>query len=188
MLATLAFYIGVMGTAPLELARADSDMIFPMDERAARYWRFVTDGVMGGVSRGGLQFESEDGLGFARMTGDVSTANNGGFIQIRAGITFAGMADDGAGLTGIRLVTRGNGERYFIHIRTTSNRRPWHYYAASFEAGAAWQQVEIPFASFRHSDGLSPAPPSPQDMISLGIVAYGRNHAADISVAELAFY
>ena len=28
----------------------------------------------------------------------------------------------------------------------------------------------------------------PQDMISLGIVAYGRDHAADISVAELAFY
>ena len=188
MLATLAFYVGVMGAGPLELAQADSDMIFPMDERAARYWRFVTDGVMGGVSKGGVQFASEDGLGFARMTGDVSTANNGGFIQIRAGISFAGMADNGAGLTGLRLVTRGTGERYFIHIRTRNNRRPWHYYAAPFETGADWQQVEIPFASFQHSDGLRPAAPSPQDMISLGIVAYGRDHAADISVAELAFY
>ena len=98
------------------------------------------------------------------------------------------MADDGAGLTGVRLKTRGNGERYYIHIRTTANRRPWHYYAASFATAPDWQQVEIPFASFQHSNGMNPATPSPQDMISLGIVAYGRDHAADISVAELAFY
>jgi len=188
MLATLAFYAGVMGAAPLETARADGDMIFPMNEQAGRYWRFVTDGVMGGVSRGKVRFERDGEKSFVRMTGDVSTANNGGFIQMRASISFAGLPDDGARLSGIRLMTRGNGERYYIHIRTTDNRRPWHYYAGSFQTDADWSQVEIPFASFRHSNGMLPSIPSPQDMISLGIVAYGRDYKADISVSELAFY
>ena len=46
-------------------------------------WRFFTDQVMGGVSTGGVAFAQEDGHAFARMTGHVSTANRGGFIQMR---------------------------------------------------------------------------------------------------------
>jgi hypothetical protein len=46
-------------------------------------WRFFTDQVMGGVSTGGIAFAQEDGASFARMTGRVSTANRGGFIQMR---------------------------------------------------------------------------------------------------------
>ena len=66
-------------------------MIFPMAERAARYWRFVTDGVMGGF-REVAQFVRR--WMACRMTG-TSAPPIMGFIQIRAGITFAGMADDG---------------------------------------------------------------------------------------------
>src|SRR6056297_2596402 len=46
-------------------------------------WQFFTDGVMGGISSGELTFEEERGNVHARMTGEVSTANNGGFIQMR---------------------------------------------------------------------------------------------------------
>ena len=46
-------------------------------------WRFFADTVMGGVSSGNVEFATKDGVSFARLTGDVSTANNGGFIQIR---------------------------------------------------------------------------------------------------------
>jgi len=46
-------------------------------------WRFFTDQVMGGMSSGGVAFAQEDGTPFARMTGHVSTANRGGFIQLR---------------------------------------------------------------------------------------------------------
>ena len=42
-------------------------------------WRFFTDGVMGGVSTG--QAVIADGA--LTITGDVSTDNNGGFIQAR---------------------------------------------------------------------------------------------------------
>ena len=51
-------------------------------------WQFIADTVMGGVSRGEVAFEDEGGNAYARMTGKVSTENNGGFIQIR--LTLAG--------------------------------------------------------------------------------------------------
>ena len=50
-------------------------------------WIFFTDRVMGGISSGKLEVDSENGSKFYRMTGDVSTANNGGFIQFRADLT-----------------------------------------------------------------------------------------------------
>lgn len=36
---------------------------------------------MGGVSTGGVDFATEDGHAFARITDRVSTANSGGFIK-----------------------------------------------------------------------------------------------------------
>ena len=111
--ATIAFAVGVAGAGVLGSGtgvQAGDDFRFPMTADQAAYWRFVTDGVMGGVSRGKLSFESSDDVDYARLTGDVSTANNGGFIQLRAGISMAGLPAGGAGLDGIRILSRGNGE------------------------------------------------------------------------------
>jgi hypothetical protein len=46
-------------------------------------WRFFADTVMGGRSTGQVEFKTSGGEAYARLTGDVTTANNGGFIQIR---------------------------------------------------------------------------------------------------------
>ena len=35
--------------------------------------------------------------------------------------------------TGVRLVVRGNAERYFVHLRTTGTVLPWQYYQAGFD-------------------------------------------------------
>jgi hypothetical protein len=193
-LALIAFLavIGIMapgGAGQDGQAMARDPLTFSMTEDMAAHWRFITDGVMGGVSRGRLRFgQDADGTGFARMTGTVSTANNGGFIQFRAGVDFAGLVDRGADPAGLRLRVRGNGETYYIHLRTRANRRPWHYYAASFPTSAGWREVNLPFAGFRHSAGLSDAPPDPGDITSIGIVAYGRDHEADLSVADMTIY
>ena len=182
------------GTGRNGQAMASEPMTFSMTPDMAAHWRFITDGVMGGVSRGALRFETDqDGTDFARMTGTVSTANNGGFIQFRAGVDFATLVDRGVDPAGLRLRVRGNGETYYVHLRTLANRRPWHYFAASFPTsadwqGAGWQEVDLPFASFRHSAGLTDAPPTVRDIISIGIVAYGRDHAADLSVADMTIY
>jgi len=198
-LALIAFLavIGIMapgGAGQDGQAMARDPLTFSMTEDMitedmAAHWRFITDGVMGGVSRGRLRFgQDADGTGFARMTGTVSTANNGGFIQFRAGVDFAGLVDRGADPAGLRLRVRGNGETYYIHLRTRANRRPWHYYAASFPTSAGWREVNLPFAGFRHSAGLSDAPPDPGDITSIGIVAYGRDHEVDLSVADMTIY
>ena len=42
-------------------------------------WAYLADTVMGGVSQGSAEFSA----GALRLTGKVSTKNNGGFIQIR---------------------------------------------------------------------------------------------------------
>ena len=46
-------------------------------------WRYIADDVMGGISSGKVEFINIDGKSNALLTGNVSTENNGGFIQIR---------------------------------------------------------------------------------------------------------
>ncbi|AGI69870.1 hypothetical protein OAN307_c45130 [Octadecabacter antarcticus 307] len=77
-------------------------------------WRFFTDQVMGGVSTGGIGFVRDDGSSCARITGRVSTANPGGFIQMRLDLD----NPPPEGTTGVRLVPRVNSQRYFVHLRT----------------------------------------------------------------------
>ena len=177
----------VGGAAPAAQANDDA-MIFPMTADSARYWRFLSDRVMGGVSDGNLEFVTIDGRAAARMTGDVSTRNNGGFIQFRAGVDFSALADNGSALRGMRIRARGNNETYYIHLRTRDTNRPWHYYSAAFTVDESWQHFTLPFAGFAHSAGLTPQTPSADRLVSIGIVAYGRDHAADIAVADISFF
>lgn len=178
--------LGLLLAAALLPAAADADM--PVIERfgtgVEERWRFFTDGVMGGVSTGRMAILSEMGAAFARMTGDVSTANNGGFIQMRMDLS-APLPD---GTEGVKLLVRGNGERYFVHLRSTAARAPWHYYQAGFEADRGWGEVRLPFSAFRASHGSLPETLGPSDVTSIGIVAYGRDHAARIDVAEVGVY
>jgi len=166
------------------LALAEEPMIDRFETGAETRWRFFTDQVMGGVSTGGVEILSQDGENFARMTGSVSTENNGGFIQMRLD-----LPDDAAeGATGVRLVVRGNSQRYFVHLRTRGTRLPWQYYQAGFDAEPDWGEVRLPLEAFEPSGGLLPQVPRADRLRSLGVVAYGRDHAARIDVREVGFY
>ena len=84
---TLSMVCGAIGfTAPLTLADTMQTDKFEADPQ--QRWTYVSDQVMGGVSQGQLQFEQQDGEKYARMSGRVSTENNGGFIQIRTNVNF----------------------------------------------------------------------------------------------------
>ncbi len=150
------------------------------DASGAARWDYVADGVMGGVSQG--QAVREDGA--LRLTGEVSTANNGGFIQVRR--RFEGGLPEGT--HGLRLSVRGNGETYFVFLRAAGAARIWHSYRASFVAGAEWAEVTLDLADFTPSHAGMPADFAPGSVISVGLVAYGRDHAADLSVREIALY
>jgi hypothetical protein len=146
-------------------------------------WRFFADTVMGGRSTGQVEFRTGGGEAYARLSGEVTTANNGGFIQIRRDLkSVPGDAQ------GIRLVVRGNGERYFVHLRTSGTILPWQYYQAGFSTTGAWREVRLPLSSFERSGRFLGNTPKASSLKSIGIVAFGRDHKADVEVLEIGFY
>jgi hypothetical protein len=151
-------------------------------------WEYIADTVMGGVSKGQVRFETVDGFGVLKLSGTVSTDNRGGFIQAR--LPLAQPLPDNA--QGIWLKVRGNQQPYFVHLRTTGTLLPWQYYQGKFEAGEAWQIVKLPWSAFNPSAGFSSSllreTPIAQKIKSIAIVAFGRDHQADVEVAEVGFY
>lgn len=147
-------------------------------------WRFIADTVMGGVSTGQVEFVQEDGDIHAHMTGSVSTENNGGFIQFRMEF----LTPLPKRTVGLRLVVRGNDQRYFVHLRTSGTVLPWQYYQAGFEVTQEWSEVRLPFTDFKASGRLLRTVPRPESLKSVGIVAFGREHEAEIDVREVSYY
>ena len=147
-------------------------------------WSYFADTVMGGRSTGRVEFVAAPDGDFARMTGSVTTANNGGFIQIRTDL----KSRPAKGLKGIRLEVRGNDQQYFVHLRTRGTRLPWQYYQADFFAGSGWKEVDIPFTDFVASGSFLRKIPAPETLKSIGLVAYGREHTADLQVRAIGFY
>ncbi|WP_227446732.1 CIA30 family protein [Cognatishimia sp. F0-27] len=143
------------------------------DPSAASDWRFFTDQVMGGVSTGQAIVANRA----LRLAGAVSTENNGGFIQARLGDVSLPTETEA-----LVIRVRGDGQRYFIHLRTTRTQMPWHYYQAAFTATTEWQEIRLPLAGFEPSGRMLPASPDAQDVQSVALVAYGRDHEADVEL------
>lgn len=138
-------------------------------------WRYAADTVMGGVSEGRAWVDGD----VLRLTGSVSTANNGGFIQVRTDLP------NGLGGDTIHLRVRGNGEQYFVHLRSVHSVRPWQSYRAGFETTPDWTDVALPLSAFAPSRDSLPLQINAGDVRSLGLVAYGRDHEADLSVSHI---
>ena len=147
-------------------------------------WRFFSDQVMGGVSTGGVAFAQEDGMPFVRMTGHVSTANRGGFIQMRLDLA----SPPPEGTFGVMLIVRGNAQRYFVHLRTGGTLLPWQYYQAGFDVTESWSEVRLPLEVFKASGALLRDVPGATSLTSLAVVAFGRDHDARIDIREVGFY
>jgi len=148
-------------------------------------WRLVTDQVMGGVSNGELTLDNYKGKNCLRMRGDISTDNNGGFVQIALDLTQDEPLDASA-YAGIELSIFGNNEHYNIHIRTTDLWLPWQSYRFSFKATPDWQIIRIPFANL---EAYRTTTKFHQDKLKrIGLVGIGRNFQADMCVSSIRFY
>lgn len=156
-------------------APAHSDTIEDFSGNPASRWAFFTDQVMGGVSTGNVAVTT-DGL---RLTGTVSTDNNGGFIQARMMVD--GLPEDAKA---IRLQVRGNGERYYVHLRTRGTLLPWQFYQAGFDTTGGWQEVTLPISAFEAKGGKW-AKLKARSVKSLAVVAYGADYQADLSVRNI---
>ena len=165
----------------------EEDLTFPFTADSGKYWQYVSDRVMGGVSDGQVTLEQDGEMYYARLTGNVSTKNNGGFIQLRSGVSFSNSEKDGKNLRGVRLNVRGNGETYYIHIRTNESWSPSDYYSTTFIADSEWKMIDLPFNIFERrwsNDSSLDA----KKIRSFGIVAYGRDYISDVSVSTIEFY
>lgn len=100
---------------------SDQDLISKIGTR----WRGVSDKVMGGVSQASVSQIALDERTFLLLTGDVCLENNGGFIQASMDLAKSGDTLDASTFAGVRLVVRGNGEQYSVHLRTPDNIHPW---------------------------------------------------------------
>lgn len=149
-------------------------------------WRGISDRVMGGISEVSVQNETIDGRKCLRLTGNVSLENNGGFIQAALDLAAPGEVFDASGYTGIRLVARGNGKQYSVHLRTPDNVRPWQSYRAQFIAGSKWQEIDLPFKSFAPYRIQTPL--NVARLRRVGLVAIGRKFQADLAISKIVLY
>jgi hypothetical protein len=154
-------------------------------EATSERWCFVTDKVMGGVSEGRFETQVEGKDSHYNMQGNVSTENNGGFLQFRTKINDHPI---GKLYKGIRIQVRGNNEEYAVHIRTKYLFLPWQYYQSKFIATNEWKVIELPLKDFNKSNFYQPSSVSSIDIQTLGIVAIGRDFQANIDLRYIELY
>lgn len=168
--------------APTLSLAEDAMLQLPLSEPTR--WDYFSDQVMGGVSEGKVTFEVVSGLPILRLTGHVSTANRGGFIQARTKLDQP-LPDTAQGIV---LQVRGNSQPYYVHLRTKWTVLPWQLYQAKFDTTEAWQEVRIPFAAFTPYGGLLRPTFKIADLRSVAVVAFGRDYDADLSVRAIGVY
>lgn len=152
-------------------------------------WRLVTDNVMGGLSSGKLTLDNIKDKNCIRMQGDVSTKNNGGFVQIILPLLDKNSDDkpfNASAYTGIEIEVSGNNESYNIHFRTDDLWFPWQSYRFSFKATPDWQTYRIPFSKLEPYKTTNKF--SQDEIIRIGLVAIGREFQANLCIASINFY
>jgi Complex I intermediate-associated protein 30 (CIA30) len=131
-----------MGTTPLPTPQPQAGIIFNFQENSAsvsQLWGALDDVVMGGVSASSFQQVPEG----ARFTGEVSTANSGGFASVRTRNFEPPLNLLNA--AGVILRVKGDGKRYKFLIRDEDS---WDSvaYACSFDSqNDVWETIRIPF-------------------------------------------
>ena len=165
------------------ISRSNGENILKDDFTNENEWTYIADNVMGGISDGRVEFNLVDSNVYALLSGNVSTENNGGFIQIRRELKNIDLSK----AKSIRVYARGNNEKYYIFLRTTGTILPWQYYSHEFTVNEEYNEFIMPIKDFKKSGTLLAKQVNPKKITSVAIVAYGRDHVAEIYVKELEF-
>jgi hypothetical protein len=132
-------------------------------------WRSVNDGVMGGLSAGGM-VQSDEGLKF---TGRLSLENNGGFSSVRRLVE-----QDLSSANRVRMVVRGDGRDYQFRIRQ-SNRFDGVAWSAEFSTTEEWASIEIALDKFipvfRGRTVTQAGPVVPSEIQQIGFLLADKN-------------
>jgi monofunctional biosynthetic peptidoglycan transglycosylase len=109
-------------------------------ESQEKPWSIVNDGVMGGLSRGQIDYKAES----LRFHGRLSLENNGGFSWMKSPILNLNLN----GYTNVRLRIKGDGRPYDFTLEDSAYSRL--YFKQTFETKAGeWTTVELPLVDFQ---------------------------------------
>ncbi len=125
-------------------------------------WGAVDDVVMGGVSQSEIRLTETGAL----FTGNVSTANSGGFASVRTRNLepVIPLAD----YEGVQLRIKGDGNRYKFLLRTEAKWDGTAYSYAFDTQPDTWLDIQIPFSQLTpvfRAKTLLDAPPIDRDRI-----------------------
>ena len=87
----------------------------------------------------------------------------------------------------IKLIAKGNNQKYFVHLRTTGTLLPWQYYQSEFIVEENFKEFILPIKDFKKSGSLMLKKANPKKITSIGLVAYGRDHEAELTIKEIEF-
>lgn len=99
-------------------------------------WQIVNDEVMGGMSMGLIQINSE---GNGVFSGHVSLDNNGGFCLVRHDLEPIKVED----YSSFEIRMKGDGKKYQFRCKSSDHQK--HSYIYSFSSGKNWKIITIPF-------------------------------------------
>lgn len=119
------------------------------------------------------------------MTGNVTTENNGGFIQIRTPLKPLIKANK---YEGIYIKIFGNNKNYSLHLKTKLTLALWQYYSYSFVKKNKWLEIKTPFKDFTISNFYQSKKLANQNITSIALVAAFDDFYADICLAEIRLY
>ncbi|KAK9714525.1 hypothetical protein RND81_06G101000 [Saponaria officinalis] len=130
----------------------DGKLVFGLEGNSFKDlpWGALDDVVMGGVSQSTFVIDpkgGEEGGPTGIFRGNVSTANNGGFTSTRTK-NFSSPEDLSA-YDGLELRLKGDGHRYKLIVRTSSDWDTVGYTASFDTVEGQWQLIKLPFSSLR---------------------------------------
>lgn len=186
--------------APCNVSGVIDDMTetYPV-AKCGTEWTKSTDQVMGGVSRGEVFATTiTDASGVERkcllLKGQVSTAYNGGFIQMALDLSNSippGTPVDASAFDGLEMdVYCPRGESYNTHLRTPDCLSFPSSYRATFDTTAReWTTVRVLWSDFEGSGpGAEERPLDTTSLRRLGLLGFGRDFDAELAVAGVRFF
>lgn len=97
-------------------------------------WFVVNDGVMGGLSQGSFEFNTD---GYATFKGTISLDNYGGFSSIR----YRSNKMDVSNYSKIAIRLKGDTKKYQLRLKTSS--RDYYSYVTEFKTSGSWETIII---------------------------------------------
>jgi monofunctional biosynthetic peptidoglycan transglycosylase len=128
-----------------ELGAAPTAKIIDFDDAQSQKmtWSIVNDGVMGGLSRGNVDF---NGNGTMVFRGQLSLDNNGGFSSVRSSRRPLNLSSS----KGLELRVRGDGRTYEFRLTTDERFRGREMsFKVFLPTQRDWKTVLLPFTDFQ---------------------------------------